>query len=78
MSLKFNQHDFAEEASKLFKKLNLPDPSEKQTDDENAASKPDVVWIHPTTGAKFFIGDLGAAKSLEILEKENIFHIINA
>jgi hypothetical protein len=30
---------------------------------------PDVVYVHPQTGAKFYIGDETAAGTLKILEK---------
>jgi hypothetical protein len=39
---------------------------------------PDVVYVHPKTGAKFYIGDENAASNLKTLEKCSIFKIINA
>ena len=39
--------------------------------------QPDVVWIHPKTGAKFYIGNIGAAQNLKILQKLEIYHIVN-
>ena len=74
--LKYIKHDFGNEAERLWKKLNLPDPRNHL--DKANWNKPDVVWVHPVTGAKFFIGDIVAARNLELLEKEKIFHIINA
>lgn len=67
----------------MFKKLGLPDPLEKigKGDDDDWMSEfgmPDVVYVHPTTGAKFYIGDESAASNLKNLEKCGIYHIINA
>ena len=39
---------------------------------------PDVVYTHPKTGAKFYIGDEISARTMEILEQCGIYHIINA
>ena len=78
------QIDFDDEARKLFKKLGLPDPLEKiaknESNDEwmNEFGMPDVVYVHPTTGAKFYIGDESAASNLKTLEKCGIYNIVNA
>ena len=73
--------DFDEEGRKLFKKLGLPDPmaalAKKKNadwldDEEDTLGRygvPDVVYVHPQTGAKFYIGDETAAGTLKILEK---------
>lgn len=53
-------HDFDEEAKKLYKKLNLPDPTINRKNYLDFDT-PDVVWVHPTTNAKFYIGNIGAA-----------------
>jgi hypothetical protein len=39
---------------------------------------PDVVYVHPTTGAKFYIGDESAASNKATLEKCGIYNIVNA
>jgi hypothetical protein len=70
------KHDFDEEAKKLYKKLNLPDPTERR-DKFDAFDVPDVVWVHPKTGASLYIGNIGAAKDLKKLEKLEIFRIVN-
>lgn len=69
-------HDFDEEAKKLYKKLNLPDPTVNRKN-YLEFDQPDVVWIHPKTGAKFYIGNIGAAQNLKILQKLEIYHIVN-
>lgn len=68
--------DFDEEARKLYQRLNLPIPS-KNKDMYTQYDQPDCVWIHPETGAKFYIGNLMTAQNLEVLEKLQIFHIVN-
>jgi hypothetical protein len=68
-NLKATHHDFDEEAKRLYKKLNLPDPTQDK-DIYLSYDMPDVVWVHPTTGAKFYIGNIGAAKNLKVLEQE--------
>lgn len=83
--------DFDEEARKLFIKLGLPDPTKKNRNSQNKTirdsidgtlknynySQPDVVFVHPKSGAKLFIGDESAAQEREILEENGIFHIVN-
>lgn len=36
------------------------------------------MFVHPVTGAKFFIGDEAAAMNLKVLEKCQIFRVVNA
>ena len=77
------QIDYDEEARKIFKQLGLPDPREntqKEKSDEwaNWYGMPSVVYVHPRTGAKFYIGDESAAGNLDCLVKNKIFHIVNA
>ena len=38
---------------------------------------PDVVYVHPKTGGKLFIGAHTAASEIKILEKHQIFNIVN-
>jgi len=33
--------------------------------------------VHPLSGGKLFIGDENAAQELDILQENNIFHIVN-
>ena len=83
--------DFDEEGRKLFKKLGLPDPLEnlakkqegkdwldEEEDIMGRYGVPDVVYVHPVTKAKFYIGDETAASSEKIHEKCGIYHIVNA
>ena len=78
--LKPVRDNFDDEAKMLYKRLNLPDPTRemKENNQFSASDIPDVVWVHPTTGAKFYIGNIGAAQNLNVLQKLQIFHIINA
>lgn len=69
-------HDFDEEAKRLYKKLNLPDPTEKR-DTYLSHDVPDVVWVHPDTDAKLYIGNIGSAQNLNVLNQLKIYHIIN-
>ena len=69
------QLDFDDEARKLFKKLNLPDDPVK--DNMGFSREPDAVYQHPTSGAKFYIGDEMCAQDLKLLTKLKIFHIVN-
>lgn len=39
---------------------------------------PDVIWVHPESGASVFVGDLSSARSLEVLERLQIYNIVNA
>lgn len=59
-------HDFDEEAKKLYARLNLPDPTVRQ-DKFVAHDVPDCVWVHPNTGAKLYIGNIGSAQNLNVL-----------
>ena len=59
-------HDFDEEAKKLYKKLNLPDPTVNRKNYLDF-DMPDVVWVNPKNNAKFYIGNIGAAQNLKIL-----------
>ena len=73
------QPDFDEEARKLFKRLNVPDPTDKTVEyNRDDWGKPDCVYINPKTGAKFFIGDEQSASTLRHLESLDIYHIVNA
>ena len=38
---------------------------------------PDVIWTHPKTGGKVYVGCLTAASEIAILEKHGIYNIIN-
>jgi hypothetical protein len=38
---------------------------------------PDVLWTHPETGAKVYVGCHTVAANLKKLEKNKIYHIIN-
>jgi hypothetical protein len=69
-------HDFDEEAKRLYAKLNLPDPTEKR-DAFMSYDVPDVVWVHPENGAKFYIGNIGSAQNINVLSQLKIFHIVN-
>ena len=40
--------------------------------------KLNILWQHPKTQAKFYVGNEKAAESLEILEQHQIFNIICA
>lgn len=37
----------------------------------------DLLWTHPSTGARVFIGNYTASKSLETLEARQITHVVN-
>ena len=67
--------DFDDEARKLFKKINYSGDQVK--DNMGFSREPDVVYQHPTSGAKFYIGDEMCAQDLKILSKLKIFHIVN-
>ena len=67
--------DFDEEGRKLFEKLGLPDPTVK-IDDSKYCDKPNIVWVHPETQAKLYVGDEYAAKTLSLLEEFKLFNII--
>lgn len=77
---KEDQPGFDEEARKLFKRLNIPDPTDKsQVTEFNREDygKPDCVYINPKSGAKFYIGDEQSASMLKHLEGLDIYHIVN-
>ena len=66
--LKPVRDNFDDEAKMLYKRLNLPDPTLKRKPEEfSSYDVPDVVWVHPKTGAKFYIGNIGAAQNLDVL-----------
>ena len=44
---------------------------------KNIDSGPDVIWIHPDTGGKVFVGDYKDASSLKSLKQNKIYHIVN-
>lgn len=64
--------NFDEEARKLWARLNL-DP----TKDNNQYNSLDPLWRHPETGSTFYVGNEVAAKSLQLLQKHNITHVVN-
>lgn len=61
------------EARKLFARLNL-DPTK---DNNGAYNSLDPLWRHPETGATFYVGNEVAAKSLGMLDRHNITHVVN-
>ena len=69
-------HDFDDEAKKLYARLNLPDPTVRK-DTYLAFDVPDVVWTNPTTGASLYIGNIGSAQNLNVLNQLKIYHIVN-
>ena len=67
--------DFDKEAMELLKYLGINDP--KVNRKKASVNEPDIVYIHPVTHAKLFIGSYIPASTLEILEKYQIFHIVD-
>merc|ERR1719498_703514 len=66
------QTNYDEEARKLWQRLNI-DPAEK-----TGRHHPlDVIWCHPETKAKIYIGNESAAKNMELLEKHGITNVVN-
>lgn len=66
------QPNYDDEARKLWARLNI-DPTEV-----NGRYNPlDAIWRHPETGAKIYVGNEIAAKTLSILQDYKITHIVN-
>lgn len=66
--------NYDDEARKLWARLNL-DPN---TDNGNGAyNSLDPVWRNPETGGTIYVGNEVAAKSLGMLQKHNITHVVN-
>lgn len=65
-------HDWDEEAQALFRRLNIDTVKCK-----DKYRNMDAVYMHPTTGAKLFIGNQTAARSESVLLSEKVYHIVN-
>ena len=65
--------DYDEEARKLFKLLNLDAESGTTSRWHNL----DVIYQHPTSGGKVYVGNISAAGSLEELTQHGIRRIVN-
>mmetsp|Transcript_91153 Transcript_91153/g.174858 ORF Transcript_91153/g.174858 Transcript_91153/m.174858 type:complete len:391 (+) Transcript_91153:57-1229(+) len=65
--------DFDEEARKLWSRLNL-DPNMSTGSPYNAL---DPVWRNPETGGTLYVGNEVAAKSIALLEKHKVSHVVN-
>ena len=67
--------DFDQAAIDLIASLGLED---LQVNKQKATiNEPDVVYNHPKTNAKLFVGGNVPASTIEILEKYQIFNIVN-
>lgn len=67
------QPNYDDEARKLWARLNM-DPKQENNSRYNPL---DVIWCHPETKAKIYIGNEQAAKNLALLQQHNITHVIN-
>lgn len=65
--------DFDQEARKLWQRLNL-DPSIVDGGQHNAM---DPIWRHPRSSALLFVGNQTAAKSLQLLQRHAVTHVVN-
>ena len=63
----FKKVDYDEEAKKVFQNQEAQDHEEKKQEDDLEKRHLTCVYVHPDTQAKFYIGGLAAAQSLEIL-----------
>lgn len=67
------QANYDDEARKLWARLNL-DPTKDNNGPYNSL---DPIWRHPETGGTIYVGNEVAAKSLGILDRLNITHVVN-
>lgn len=65
--------DYDEEAHKLFRLLNL-DAGAGTTSRWNNL---DVIYQHPTSGGKVYVGNISAAGSLEELTRNGVRRVVN-
>lgn len=65
--------NYDDEARKLWARLNL-DPNKGSNSQFNSL---DAIWRHPETGGTIYVGNEVAAKSLQMLKKHNISHVVN-
>lgn len=65
--------NYDDEARNLWARLNL-DPNK---DDNGPYNSLDPIWRNPKTGGTIYVGNEVAAKSLNILEKHGISHVVN-
>ena len=65
-------NSFPDSATSLYQKYNAHITQSKDF------LTPDVVYVHPVSKAKFYIGDECSAMNKQVLEKCSIFRIINA
>lgn len=65
---------YDEEARKIFKQLNI-DPAKGGR--SSRYNNLDVIYKHPTSGGKVYVGNIGAAGSLEELEAHGIRRVVN-
>lgn len=77
---KLNLGDPKQEERKESEKVDKVDEEENRHEKlySELLDEPSVVWVHPDTGAKFFIGGKSCAMNLQKLEQYEIFNIINA
>jgi len=68
---KLDDTDYDEEALKIFEQFNLaPSPRERY-------SNLDALWRHPVSGAGFYVGNIRAASSLQVLNDHGILAVVN-
>lgn len=66
--------DYDDEARKLWARLNLDPTKESNNGQYNSL---DPIWRHPETGGTIYVGNEVAAKTLGILERHKITHVVN-
>ena len=69
-------YDYDEEGRKLLAKANLQGET-AAGDSMSYFYMPSVVYVHPETRAKLFIGGQEPASNKAMLEDMNIYHIVN-
>lgn len=72
--MNLQQENYDDEAHKLFKLLNIDIANgfrNSQYDDLN------VIYVNPKTGYKVYCGNITAASSLDILQKNGIRYVVN-
>jgi hypothetical protein len=65
--------DFDAEAKALWARLNIDPTSVKG----GLYNPMDPIWRHPTGGGTIYVGNQGAAQSLDFLRSNGITHVVN-
>mgnify|MGYP000677864853 CR=1 FL=1 len=68
--------DYDEEARKLFRQLNLP-PDGDASRGRSMYNNLDAIYRHPKSGGVVYVGNISAARSADILRKNNISRVVN-